>query len=262
MKRLLFLISGILLMIASCDNSNNTDADKKEEQLSETNVLTSVNYEMTRIFVKDTNCKSDLKDCAHVLIIYPKFLNKHLSKINMFINHRMADLFGYGDVENPDLVNLSSAADSTIADYQKFKKEFPESKQVWSFRLKARVSFVDDEKISILIVSDSYMGGAHGNVNQMFMNFDKKGNLLKLENIVEDIDLFKEIAEKKFRLKKNIKKGESYSDAGFNFPNDEFALPANIGLSDTSFILYYNQYEIAPYSMGPTQLLIDFDELK
>lgn len=262
MKRILFLFTVILLSFASCDNTNNAESEEKKELKSEKNVLTSFNYEMKRIFVKDSTCKSELKDCAHVLIIYPKFSSKQLSNINLFINHRIADLVGYGDVENPNIVNLNNAAESIVADYQDFKNEFPESKQVWSMRLKSRVSYVDDKKVSIIIVSDSYMGGAHGNVNQMFMNFDNQGNLLKLVDLVDDIDLFKEIAEKKFRLKKNIKKGESYSDAGFNFPEEKFRLPANIGLNKTSFILYYNQYEIAPYSLGPTQLLINFVELK
>jgi hypothetical protein len=181
---------------------------------------------------------------------------------NRIVKNSIADLLGFGDVENTNQVNLTESAQAMIKDYQDFKNEFPDSPQVWNFQLKSRINYSDSVKVSLIIAAQSYTGGAHGAVNQIYFNFDKNGKLLKIADLVEDVGIFTTIAEQHFRIRERIKEGESYLKSGFEFPNDKFALPANIGLSKNTFILYYNQYEIAPYSSGPTQLFISFEELK
>jgi len=267
MKRLIILCSLGALLISSCTNQTETKQEtvsevKQEQKIETVKVAPAFEYEMKTVLAKDENCKTEPIECAHVAIKYPLFLNDNMANANTIIVNSITDLLGYGDVESENSIDLQKDADKFIAEFQDFKKDFPDSEQVWSFRLKSRVAFADEEKISLVFASQSFTGGAHGAVNQLYFNFDKNGRLLKIDDLVEDVESFKAVAEQKFRHKKNIKEGQSYSDAGFSFANDEFCLAANIGITDNAFVLYYNQYEIAPYSSGPTLLIIMFDELK
>jgi hypothetical protein len=262
MKIIKYFLPVLILFFYSCGNTETTSSEKVQLSESEEDVGVLYGFNNAEIFVKDTNCRSDLKDCSHILIKYHEFTDIKFSNAKLRINHLIADMLGYGDAESTDLIDLRFAANNIITDYNDFKTEFPESSQIWHFRLKSRLTFHDSEKLSFLFVSESYMGGAHGSLNQVYLNFGTDGRILKKEDLIVDMALFKSIAEKKFRIKKNIKSGESYSSVGFDFPNDKFRLPANIGLANKNYILYYNSYEIAPYSSGPTQLVIGFDELK
>jgi len=267
MRRLVLLFSISTLLISSCSNQTESKREannevKYEQKSDVVKVATEFDYEMKTVLAKDENCKAEPIECSHVAIAYPLFLNQNMSNANRLITNSISDMLGYGDVESAQQTDLQIIANKLIADFQSFKKEFPDTEQVWSFRLKTSIAYSDEDKISLVFASQSYTGGAHGAVNQVYFNFDKDGQLLKIEDLVSDVNSFKAIAEQKFRHKKNIKEGQSYSDAGFDFANDEFRLPANVGLTDDAFILYYNQYEIAPYSSGPTFLIIMFDELK
>lgn len=44
--------------------------------------------------------------------------------------------------------------------------------------------------------------------------------------------------------------------------DDKFILPANIFVTKDGLLLFYNVYEIAPYSDGTKELLLTYDELK
>lgn len=267
MRRLIFLFSTGIILINSCTNVTENKQETKteirqEKRIEAVKVIEAFAYEMKTILAKDESCEAEPIECTHVAINYPVFLKENMSNANRIITNSIADLLGFGDLESSQQADLQKNANKLIADFQDFKKEFPDSKQVWNFRLKSRVAYSDEEKISLVFASQSYTGGAHGAVNQVYFNFDKNGRLLKIGDLVEDVENFKVVAEQKFRHKKNIKDGQSYSDAGYNFPNDEFSLPANIGITDNAFVLYYNQYEIAPYSSGPTHLVILYEELK
>ena len=267
MKRLLILVIAVSIFVISCNNEktvkkeNKVERKQKEKSVAEI-VSPGFEYKMEEVFAKDGNCEKELADCAHVVINFPVFSNENMMNANRIVKNSIADLLGFGDVENTNQVNLTESAQAMIKDYQDFKNEFPDSPQVWNFQLKSRINYSDSVKVSLIIAAQSYTGGAHGAVNQIYFNFDKNGKLLKIADLVEDVGIFTTIAEQHFRIRERIKEGESYLKAGFEFPNDKFALPANIGLSKNTFILYYNQYEIAPYSSGPTQLFISFEELK
>jgi hypothetical protein len=46
------------------------------------------------------------------------------------------------------------------------------------------------------------------------------------------------------------------------FENDQFFLPDNFAIVEEGITFFYNSYEIAPYAMGATELILRYDELK
>ena len=258
-KITLFLFSiVIVIFLFSCGNeTKKTKTGNKQESVSDA-------YYWEHIFVKDDQCTDeDLQKCAHVLLDYPVFNGEQMENANKFVNHYIADVVGYGDVENPASVNLEAAANSLVKDYQEFHKEFPESPQVWHVRLKSNITYEQDELLCVMIVSETYMGGAHGALNKRCLNFNAKtGETVNIIDRVGDKEKFIALAEQKFRKQKNLSSDADLNETDYWFPNNEFVLPANIGIDDNGYLLHYNAYEIAPYSIGPTDIRIDFEELE
>ncbi|MBI3037952.1 DUF3298 domain-containing protein [bacterium] len=51
-------------------------------------------------------------------------------------------------------------------------------------------------------------------------------------------------------------------DSGFTFPKNEFALNENFLVSKDGLLFFFNSYEIAPYALGPTQILLPWRYIK
>lgn len=91
----------------------------------------------------------------------------------------------------------------------------------------------------------------------------RSGAAIALSDLLEpgSEDKLRSIAEAHFRAVREIEEELSLADAGFTFENGEFALPDNFAIGEDALTFYYNLYEIAPYSMGATQLVIPFEEI-
>ena len=71
-----------------------------------------------------------------------------------------------------------------------------------------------------------------------------------------------QIGDKIFRQAKQLSDTASLIDNYFEFPEDKFELNKNYGFKKEGIVFYYNNYEIAPYAAGPTEVLIPYNELK
>lgn len=111
---------------------------------------------------------------------------------------------------------------------------------------------------------DYYEGGAHGINQQLIMNFDNQsGYCYKLgdvfvpgyESQLNDLLLDQLMRQTDSQSKTELKdKGYLYSME--IFPSENFKLGAD------AITFVYNPYEIAPYSLGKTELTIDYDDLE
>lgn len=71
-----------------------------------------------------------------------------------------------------------------------------------------------------------------------------------------------QIAEAKFRASHGIQPGTSLRDAGYIFfHHDRFALNDNFWIGPKGLTFFYNPYEIAPWAMGTTELLLTYREI-
>lgn len=127
-----------------------------------------------------------------------------------------------------------------------------------------RIEFQNDSLLSYAVEYSDYTGGAHGSYRLTYVNIDL-GNLVTLSE--EDIfapDYYKPLSEiiaAKLAEKYGVPSPDSLINKGFVDireiePNDNFRLTPE-GIQYT-----YNQYEIAPYSMGVIDLFIPYAELK
>ena len=102
-------------------------------------------------------------------------------------------------------------------------------------------------------------GGAHGNDNITFLNFNpENGKLFSNKELINNFDGFKTLAESYFL---DHMKNED-SDIEELFFGKPFQLPKNIGFNDKGIILLYNVYEIASYNQGYTEFFIPKEKAK
>lgn len=225
---ILFLLS---LILFSCGETTSTPI-----KFSETNAL----YE----------------DNAVVELNIPKAEdNSEQSKaINKVIENHIANMLVF--LEEPsDTLQLNYAINKFDSEFKRFKEEFEESAMVWDASFDGEVTYQSSELISIAINSYVNSGGAHGNSNVTFFNFDTNGKLLSFN------DLFTNKSELTAKVKSYFDE-ETEGNTTSYFFGEEFHLPANIGFNDEGVIFFYNVYEIASYADGVTEFTIPFEEIE
>lgn len=136
----------------------------------------------------------------------------------------------------------------------------PETEVNWELTRKATLLGIEGDVVSVSISSRGYLGGAHGFRDEKLITFDgKTGKALGWDDLVRadaKASLLK-VAEAEFRKVRNIPLNKSLSDAGFFFDEGKgFTLSESFAVTKEGLVLHYNPYEVGPYVMGPTDLVI------
>lgn len=106
------------------------------------------------------------------------------------------------------------------------------------------------------VMDDSYSGGAHGTTTNTFLVFD-----MTTGQRITEADLFRDgfeedIAEPLYdKILENL--DEEAWDAIYEVPTPN----GNFSVSEQGLTWHYNQYEIAPYVVGPLSAEFTWDEL-
>ena len=109
-----------------------------------------------------------------------------------------------------------------------------------------------------------YTGGAHGSRLVTCRNYsDKDGHLISLDEIFDEgyQETLEQLLETKLLLYAGCSSMEELGDAGYN-PDADVFIPDNFRLRDDDIVFIYNQYDIAPYSTGVTELSVTYREMK
>ena len=272
MKKKLVLLNLLLVQIAlfgtySCDmftrkNKKETVAktpdaqnDGKEEALS---------YELTSLQKKSTQCSEANGQCAEVVVQYPFFKSSNASYINKVVEDKVKKAL-HETVFNDDVPNVSveKMADLIVEDYESFIDEFSDTREKWDINMTVVSTFQKNQLLSLSFSTEAYTGGAHPNSHIEYVILDVKSKKrLRLEDLVSNEKELTAVAERLFRKQKNLSANQSLQGEGYFFDQGKFKLNDNIGLQQNGLVIYFNNYEIAPYAMGPSAVDIPFYEIK
>lgn len=121
------------------------------------------------------------------------------------------------------------------------------------------IDYLSEKVVSINKLVYEYTGGAHGNyatVNSVYSL--ENGNKLKIEDLIIDLksaDLIKLIVDKLVKIEGR--------DANSYFGLDEISLENNnFYLISKGLVFTWGIYEIGPYAIGETRVLIPTEEIK
>ena len=255
-----FFITGFYFFITGCGYKK--EQNKVAFNATKTNsikLLQSNNlaYSYRTFTITDTACKIGM-GCTNVEIKYPTFKNG--LKLKSFIDQQLLEFMeAFKTVTNIDVAfkayqkNLVASLDSTT-------DEDGTSLSYSQLRIDVLSQYLE---LIILERDDEMGGGAHPNHNYSFINWDRNSDSsISLNDIfVKGYKLeLRQIAESTFRTDKNLKQTGCLT--GFNFENDKFTLSSDFYLNDKGITFFYQIYSIAPYSEGPTELLIPYKSIK
>ena len=207
------------------------------------------------------NC-NDTTGCASYEVVYPRF--SHLdSATATILQQKIEAIVSLGNPEASGQT-MQQVADSFTKGFESFQVEMPESAS-WYYHANVDVEILLDTLITLMVTEDYFTGGAHGGNGTYFINFlPRTKNELTLEQFLKPG--FKRAltiaGEKQFRKVHEISDASGLSENGFEFPDDEFQLNSNYGFTLEGIMFVYNAYEIAPYVLGPTRILIPYQEIK
>lgn len=197
---------------------------------------------------------------ADIAINYPKAEgNKDVSeRINTTIENYIVSQINFSE-DSLTNITIKNAVERFNTEYTTFKSDFPDSPQKWEAFIDGEVTYRSPEVICMAINSYLDTGGAHGNTNVRFFNFNPQtGELYSKNELINNVSDISKIIERKLQEKAKSKSDEPIED--FFFGKD-FQLPETIGYSDEGLIILYNPYEIASYSQGIIEFIIPYSEI-
>ena len=111
---------------------------------------------------------------------------------------------------------------------------------------------------------NEYSGGPHGMYTTEFtnLNLNTIQPILLDELFVEDYqETLTELLWYQLALDNGVETRDELEEMGYA-TTGELAPTENFYISEDGITFYYNVYEIAPYSMGPTQITLSYDMLE
>ncbi len=181
------------------------------------------------------------------------------------LNRAISDFLLTSIGEPRKLRSIDAAMDEFMQEYQDYKKLPGATSAPWEERT-VTVRYQADRIVSLNFELSFFLGGAHPQYASTFTSFNTAtGARIRLADVLIAgyEPRLTQIAEKTFRESNGIKPGATLRDAGYTFfQNDTFALNDNFWIGPKGITFYYNPYEIAPYAMGTTELLLPYRAIK
>lgn len=233
----------------------------QNKPIDEGNGISTIPVTAKKFSSNSTPCPDPLISCAEVEINVPFILDHSTADlINKSILKELSFIMENLPPDLNSLQDIPTKIDSFISQHRNFSKEvgFP---QLWSFKINFDILENNDNSLSILLNSNIYTGGAHplNDISILTFNPDS-GKKVIFSDILKDENSLKNLIVQEFRRKRNLSDSVNLTDEGF-YSND-WPLPKNFALLAQGLYIVYNAYEIGPYVLGTTELLIPIDAIK
>ncbi len=227
----------------------------------------NIDYQIVTFETSFGDCSNTDSNCYEIKIVCPelKMGNPGVqTRINASIRDTVLNtLAGFSGLQGNLPSSVEDISKNIFNEFARLKEEFSDFSQQWYIRMEAEVLLANEQLISIMLFTDSYTGGAHGNSWISFLNFSTEtGTELTWKDMVTNKKEFLKLSEIKFRKVREIPVGASLGEAGFFFKDDVFVLPQSIGFTEEGMVSVFNSYEAGPYYLGPTEYLIPWNKLE
>jgi hypothetical protein len=210
------------------------------------------------------NCNQDSASCARYEVTYPVFSGLD-SLVTRTIEQKINASVSMGNPEANGW-NMQQIANEFVKGFDDFRKETEDMESMeWYYQANVSVELSIDTLISLSVQDEYYTGGAHGGSNTYFINIHpKSGKEVTLRDLLKPgfEKPLTQLGEKAFKTVHDLKDSVSYSNFGFDFPDNKFQLNDNYGFPAEGIMFVFNSYEIAPYAVGPTTIIIPYEQLK
>lgn len=222
-----------------------------------------------KIFKLDPNSAESPKSEIKLSVLYVKGEGQKAKQINDTISRWLLQIKGVSMQQAVDSF-ANMRGNNYIKDFKElYLKDKAENAQPGGWYqahcdLKTRTEQNADTIINYIAEQDTYDGGAHGLFVKSVMNFSTNtGKLVTLDKILLPgyQTRLNEILLNKLLKQTNSQDINELKEKGYLYSMD--MCPSQFYLINSNGITFiYNQYEIAPYAVGLTELQLTWDELK
>lgn len=228
------------------------------------------NYEYRVTSRCDENCK-DSSDCTSFYLSYPVFAEKifpsaGLDSINASIYRRMTGSEGKTPEQLAD--EFFQGYRSYVAERKEIAQEEGDSTMsdfipTWYSNAECFVVVNSPKLIVTGIKVSQFEGGAHGIYGLFYSNYDvNTGREFVLEDVFSDTLALDQKITEQFIGQKELDANIPLSQQGYFIDDNLLPLTNNFALLPDGVIFYYNVYEIAPYSDGPSYVKVPYGKLE
>ena len=245
----------VLCFIAFCISACTWKKPGKSEPAITKDTLT-YSYKTFKQRAADCGNKAD-SNCTIVKFVYPVFNGQ--KELNDSV---MRQLLLISPGEKPG-ASLNASAQAFLNNYQNGIKGL-NNPPLYALNGDVKILRQDSSLVALQVYGYSFEGGAHPSSYTTFYNWNTK-----LNKKIALWDLFKDGAQEYVRIKgeaifrKNEKlSAEATLANNYFFKDNKFALNDNFAITPIGLRFLYNEYEIKPYSAGPTELIIPYSQIK
>lgn len=250
----------LLLCVLGCMGTEESgpapDSNASTTPAASTAPATAVAFEPRSVEKED--------DSSTVSFSYPMITAAPSEALKTALTQAINDFLTAPSGEGEKAAAPEAAADAFLAEARSIRKENPDGALPWSLTRSVEIAYQDPKVVSLHVSEDVFQGGAHGLVTEQYASFDPAtGRRLGLADLVtpEGEARLVEIGERELRKVREVPSGQSLEEAGFTFEGNKFALSQEIAVLAEGLAMHYNPYEIGPYAMGPTKIVIPRSEL-
>jgi hypothetical protein len=132
----------------------------------------------------------------------------------------------------------------------------------WSFRAEVTVALASDSLITLALRADAFTGGAHPIALTRFQTLRRAtGDPLPRWELWRDSTTVAAVVERFFRRARGLAPDADLAAAGFDVAAG-FRLPAQLAVTRDGLRAQYDAFDIAPYALGPTEVLVPLDSVR
>jgi len=260
-KKILFILL-LCFIITSCgkDKSDTNTENSKETKVPKAEKVEFVMKEYKKTY-KD--CDQNSEGCSYINFNYPEILNADIKdKVNSAIGTYLRD--SIYSIEGKNFKNFDELASTFFAEYDTMKRI--SSVQDLAFVLDEKAEIISETEKDFTVSISYYIstGGAHPNSFMSYFVFDKlTGNIITLNNFFKPgyDSLLNKLVDGAYRKEKGLSPTDDLQKKGDLFEN-KITFNNNFAVTKDSLKFFYNNYEIAAYVFGPTEISIPLNDLK
>lgn len=227
--------------------------NQSAEETSTTFAKDSLTYTMDSVGIRKGYTSGDTAEAS---IVYPIITTE--SALADTLRHYIQQNFR-------GAATAKAGLDSFIHEYESFAKEMEGVGPAhgWAYQSKTILLPVYKDLYTLSSFSYEYSGGAHGNYGTSLIVFNKQGNKLTWNDVLQPKaeKALQPLLQKAIALHLQLPVTAAVSALGLLIDGNTIPLSASFALTDKGLRLIYTPYEIAPYSAGEIDIIIPYAEL-